>query len=154
MLLRGLIVKQPFAAKIVRGEMPVIFLPVRAKGKFVKDLIKKSKKIVILSALRAKESVNEDNYPLGKAVGTVKVRDVITMTKEKVLSGEVAGIEREYVQTYPWESSKLDGVISIWFLENPEEWSPPISYRRMPGAQRWIKNVRLRRIELTLSKVE
>ena len=148
--MRGLIVKQPHASNIVRGEMPVIFLPVRAKGYFVKDLIRKGKKIVILSALTAREPADKKSYPLGKAVGTVQVRDVITTTKGKILSGEVDRIDKGYVQKYPWDSSKLGEAISIWFLENPEEWARPISYKRVPGAQRWIKNVKLRQYKAQL----
>ena len=130
---------------IVRGELPVIFLPGRAKGEFVRDLINRKKKIVILSALTPAEPVDEDKYPLGKAVGSVKVRKVTTSTRNEVLSGKVNELNENYVKNYPWNSSKLEREISIWFLEEPEEWRPPLPYKRMRGAQRWIKNVRLRK---------
>lgn len=142
--MRGLIVKQPYASKIVRGEMPVIFLPGRAKGKFVKELIKRKKKIVILSALLPTEHIDENDYPLGKAVGMVRVYNVMTSTKEEILSGKVKEVEKEYAQEYPWKSSRLQGTISIWFLEDPEEWSPPLPYEKIPGAQRWIRNVKIK----------
>lgn len=143
-MLRGLIVKQPYASKIVRGEMPVIFLPGRAKGRFIEELVKRKKKIVILSALSPAEPINESDYPLGKAVGTVKVYNVLTATKEEILSGSIKEIEKKYAQEYPWKSCKLNGKISIWFLKEPEEWNPALSYQRMPGAQRWIKNVKIK----------
>lgn len=124
--------------------MPIIFLPGRARGKFVRELISKKRKLVILSALRPAKPIDRNNYPLGMALGTVKVRNVIISTKNDIISGKINGIEKEYAQKYPWDSSKLEGTISIWFLEDPEEWSVPLPYKRMPGAQRWIKNVKLR----------
>ena len=143
--MRGLIIKQPHASRIVRGEMPIIFLPGRAKGKFIDKLIRRSRKIIILSAMTIDRPVNEQEYPLGKAVGTVEVSKVTVTTKEDVLSGKVKIITQEYVRKYPWDVSKLEGKISAWFLKNQVEWDPPIPYIRMPGAQRWIKNVKLKR---------
>jgi hypothetical protein len=124
--------------------MPIIFLPGRAKGKFVKELINKSRRLMILSALTPAKPIDENDYPLGKALGTVRVSNVVVSTKGEVLSGKINGVKENYAQQYPWESSKLEGTISIWFLEDPEEWSTPLPYKRMPGAQRWIKNVKLK----------
>lgn len=144
--MRGLLIKQPYASRIVRKEMPIIFLPSRAaKERFINKFIKRGTKLLILATMVPDKQVDKENYPLGKAVGTVEIDKVVVALKTDVFSGKISGVGPEYIQKYPWNVSKLGDKISMWFFKNIEEQDPCVSYAKVPGAQRWIKNVKLER---------
>lgn len=143
--MRGLIIRQPYASRIVQRKLPFIVLPKRAKTKFIDELIEERRKIVILSTMTPDKPVDEELCPLGKAVGTVEINRVIITNKEDVLSGNVSGFDEEYIRMYPWNVSRLGEKVTVWYFEKAEQWNPPVTYTRVRGPQRWIRNVKLKR---------
>ncbi|WP_287583930.1 hypothetical protein [Candidatus Borrarchaeum sp.] len=149
---KGLLIRQPFASKIVQGDFPVLFRKRKTANRG---------EIIILSTktpdkkLYPKGNINTAKYPLGVAVGTVELVDVLKTTqseikrlkKFKTREGKEIMLKEKFLNAYPWHTSHKEkkSPIFIWLLKNPQEWTNPPTYEITGQPHVWTTNFLLKK---------
>lgn len=136
---RGLRLMQPYANKVVDGEITMLL---RTRGTKIRG------KVLVLASKKPDKKLYPDGnidatYPLNKAIGTVEIVDSIKATKKEIESGMVPGIEKDLIKRYPQHLLPKNEKLNVWILKNPEKFKIPKPYQCLPSLSILVSGVKL-----------